>query len=243
MEASESPLLKIEHLSVFYGHIRALAEVDVEVARGEFLALIGANGAGKSTLLESILGLHRNRTGEIRFQGRDITHLPTEQIVAGGIALCPEGRGILPEMSVRDNLLLGAYHNRSGIASGLERVYRYFPSLKASGGRKAGALSGGQQQMLSIGRAIMASPALLMMDEPSLGLAPIVVNELFKIIQAFAEAGHTIVLSEQNAMKSLQYAQRAYVFETGRIVLEGRCQDLSKNTKIVQAYLGARKRV
>jgi branched-chain amino acid transport system ATP-binding protein len=242
LEESESTLLKIEHLSVFYGHIRALAEVDVEVVRGEFLALIGANGAGKSTLLESILGLHRSRTGEIRFQGRDITRLPTERIVAQGIALCPEGRGILPEMSVKDNLLLGAYHNRGMIPSGLERVYQYFPSLKESGNRKAGSLSGGQQQMLSIGRAIMASPALLMMDEPSLGLAPIVVNELFRVIRTFAEEGHTIMLSEQNAMKSLQYAQRAYVFETGKIVLEGLCQDLIENGKVVQAYLGAQKR-
>ncbi len=241
MEASDSILLRIDHLSVFYGQIRALEEIDIQVARGEFLALIGANGAGKSTLLETVLGLHRSRTGTIRFRGRDITHLPTERIVAQGIALCPEGRGILPQMSVKDNLLLGAYHNRKRIPAGLEGVYQFFPFLKENGGRKAGSLSGGQQQMLSIGRAIMASPALLMMDEPSLGLAPIVVSELFRIIRAFAEEGHTIVLSEQNAMKSLKYAQRAYVFETGNIVLEGRSQDVIKNSKVAQAYLGVKR--
>lgn len=242
MEASESILLKIEHLSVFYGHIKALANIDVEVVKGEFVALIGANGAGKSTLLESILGLHRSRTGRIRFHDRDITYLPTEQIVAEGIALCPEGRGILPEMSIKDNLLLGAYHNRDMIQSGLARVHEVFPFLKEKENHKAGSLSGGQQQMLSIGRAIMASPMLLMMDEPSLGLAPIVVNELFKIIRMFGEEGHTIILSEQNAMKSLQYAQRAYVFETGKIVLEGLSQDLLKNKRVIQAYLGVRKK-
>jgi len=240
--ASDSTLLKIENLSVFYGHIRALEGVHMEVAEGEFLALIGANGAGKSTLLESVLGLNRNRTGTIRFQGRDITHLPTERIVAGGIALCPEGRGILPDLSVKDNLLLGAYHNRGRIQSGFSRVYQFFPILKDKENHKAGALSGGQQQMLSIGRAVMASPALLMMDEPSLGLAPIVVNEVFRIIRTLAEEGHTIVLCEQNAVKSLQYSQRAYVFETGRIVLEGLSGDLLKDRKVVQAYLGVKKK-
>lgn len=242
MEASDSILLKIERLSVFYGHIRALEDIDLEVKKGEFLALIGANGAGKSTLLESVLGLHRSRAGRIRFQDRDITYLPTERIVAGGITLCPEGRGILPEMSVKDNLLLGAYHNRGEIDSCLKRVHEFFPFLKEKENHKAGSLSGGQQQMLSIGRAIMASPTLMMMDEPSLGLAPIVVNELFGIIRAFAQEGHTVVLSEQNAMKSLQYAQRAYVFETGKIVLEGLSQDLLKDRKVVQAYLGVKKK-
>lgn len=239
---SDSILLKIEQLSVYYGQIKALSDIDIEVAKGEFLALIGANGAGKSTLLESVLGLHRSRMGRIRFNDLDITNLPTERIVAEGIALCPEGRGILPEMSVKDNLILGAYHNRDKIQSGLGRVYQLFPSLKEKENQKAGSLSGGQQQMLSIGRAIMASPLLLMMDEPSLGLAPIVTNELFRIINTFAEEGHTIILAEQNAMKSLQYSQRAYVFETGKIVLEGLSQELLKNRKVVQAYLGVNKK-
>lgn len=238
MEASDSILLKTEQLSVSYGHIRALVDINIKVNKGEFLALIGANGAGKSTLLESILGLPHSRRGRIHFQNLDITHLPTERIVAKGIALCPEGRGILPEMSVKENLLLGAYHNRNRISSGLDRVYQFFPLLRESGNRKAGSLSGGQQQMLSIGRAIMAFPKLLMMDEPSLGLAPIVVNELFRTINAFADEGQTILLSEQNAMKSLKYAKRAYVFETGKVAMEGLSSELVENGEFVRAYLG-----
>ena len=234
-------MLRVENLSVFYGHVRALDKVSIRVMHGEFLVLIGANGAGKSTFLESVLGLHRPRTGRIRFQNQDITNLPTDRIVAGGIALCPEGRGILPEMSVLENLLLGAYQNPKMIQSGLERIFEYFPILKGHQKLKAGSLSGGQQQMLSIGRALMASPKLLMMDEPTLGLAPIIVNEMLQIIQVLARDAHTVLLSEQNARKSLQYAQRAYVFETGRIVLEGLSQDLMKNENVIHAYLGGKK--
>jgi branched-chain amino acid transport system ATP-binding protein len=241
LEVNDPEMLKVEDLSVFHGHIRALTGISLSVLGGELVALIGANGAGKSTFLESVLGLHKAQTGRIHFQGQEITNLPTDRIVAGGIVLCPEGRGILPEMSVLENLLLGAYHNRKTAQSRLEAVFEYFPVLKGYQKLKAGSLSGGQQQMLSIGRSLMASPRLLMMDEPSLGLAPIVVNELFRTIQALASEGHTILLSEQNAKKSLQYAQRAYVFETGTIALEGLSQDLMRNENVLHAYLGGKK--
>jgi branched-chain amino acid transport system ATP-binding protein len=238
---NDTKMLMVKDLSVFYGHVRALEGVSVDVMQGEFLALIGANGAGKSTFLQSVVGLHKSHAGRIYYQDRDITNMPTDRIVARGVVLCPEGRGVLPEMSVLENLLLGAYHNRKAIQTGLDWVFGYFPVLKGRQKQKAGTLSGGQQQMLSIGRALMASPRLLMLDEPSLGLAPIVVNELFHTIALMANEGHTILLSEQNAKKSLKYAEKAYVFETGKIVLEGRSQDLMRNENVIQAYLGGNK--
>jgi len=233
-------LLKVTELSVSYGFISALRNASIELFEGEFVTLIGANGAGKSTLLEAILGMHHPDSGRVFFQGEDITHRPTDRIVAMGIALCPEGRGILPMMSVLENLQLGAFHCRDFIQEGLHRVSELFPILWKRKEQVAGTLSGGEQQMLSIGRALMASPSLLMLDEPSLGLAPLVVNEVFRIIGSLADDRHTILLAEQNVKKTLQYAERGYVFETGKIVLKGSARELMQNEAVIEAYLGGR---
>lgn len=238
MAQTEAAVLRVEELSVSYGIVSALKNVTLEVQEGELVALIGANGAGKSTFLATILGINRPREGRITFLGEDITHKPTERIVAGGIFLCPEGRGILPQMSVAENLLLGAYHNRRAINEGFARVFKLFPILAERRSQTAATLSGGQQQMLAIGRALMASPKLLMLDEPSLGLAPLVVNEVLEIVAQLAGEGYTVLLSEQNAKKALQYASRAYVFETGKVVLEGTPEELMANEAVIQAYLG-----
>jgi branched-chain amino acid transport system ATP-binding protein len=218
--------------------VSALRGVNMEVDTGEFVALIGANGAGKSTFMATVLGITRASHGSILFLGEEITYSPTDRIVASGICLCPEGRGILPEMNVIDNLLLGAFHNRSATNRSLCRVFELFPILKERKGQCAGTLSGGQQQMLSIGRALMGAPKLLMLDEPSLGLAPLVVKEILEILSSLVENGQTILLSEQNVRKALQYASRAYVFETGKVVLEGPSKDLMRNEAVIEAYLG-----
>jgi branched-chain amino acid transport system ATP-binding protein len=228
----------MDDVSVSYGIVSALRNVTLTIFEGEFVALIGANGAGKSTFVETVLGIQRPKSGTVSFMGQDITQKPTEQIVASGISLCPEGRGILWEMTVLENLLLGAYHNRRKIDQSMSRVFEIFPILQERLNQTAGTLSGGQQQMLSIARALMARTRLLMLDEPSLGLAPLVVNEVLEIIKKLSEEGYTIVLSEQNAKKALQYASRAYVFETGRIVLEGHSRQLMNNEAVIQAYLG-----
>lgn len=237
--AENSPvMLEVKNLSVSYGFVSAVKEASVELGEGEFVTLIGANGAGKSTFLESVLGMQRAIGGSIFFKGREITNRPTDRIVARGISLCPEGRGILPLMSVLENLQLGAYHRRRTMEHGLERVLSQFPILGKRQHQAAGTLSGGEQQMLSIGRALMSSPELLMLDEPSLGLAPLVVTELFKIIGHLAGERHTILLAEQNAKKALQYASRGYVFETGKIVLKGKSHELMQNEAVIKAYLG-----
>ena len=227
-------------LSVSYGLISAVKEVNVELFEGELVALIGANGAGKSTFLETVLGIHRAVRGRVFFLGEEITHKSTDRIVALGIALCPEGRGILPLMSVLENLQLGAFHHRGFMQEGLNMVSELFPILWKRKDQAAGTLSGGEQQMLSIGRALMASPRLLMLDEPSLGLAPLVVNELFTIIESLASDSHTVLLAEQNAKKALQCSKRGYVFETGRIVLEGSAQELTNNDAVIRVYLGGK---
>jgi len=237
---NSSSVLKVFDLSVSYGFISAVRNVNVELFEGEFVALIGANGAGKSTFLGTVLGIHRAVGGRVFFMGEEITHKTTDRIVAMGIALCPEERGILPLMSVLENLQLGAFHHRGFMKDGLNRVFELFPILWKRKQQAAGTLSGGEQQMLSIGRALMASPALLMLDEPSLGLAPLVVNELFKIIGNLAGDNHTILLAEQNARKALQYAKRGYVFETGKIVLEGSAQELMCNDEVIRVYLGGK---
>jgi branched-chain amino acid transport system ATP-binding protein len=237
---NRTPLLEVTSVSVSYGLISALKGVSIELFEGELVTLIGSNGAGKSTFLEAVLGVHHLDQGKVAFMGEDITHRPTDRIVARGIALCPEGRGILPSMSVLENLQLGAFHQRHYIQEGLEKVYDLFPVLQRRKEQRAGTLSGGEQQMLSIGRALMAAPKLLMLDEPSLGLAPIVVTEVFKIIKTLADRGHTILLAEQNAKKALQYASRGYVFETGKIVLQGSAQDLMHNDEVIRVYLGGR---
>jgi branched-chain amino acid transport system ATP-binding protein len=228
----------VENLTVTYGHIVALRDVSLTVAKGELVALIGANGAGKSTLLKAILGVQRPLSGSIRFKGKDITRTPVERIVASGIALVPEGRGVLVDMTVAENLELGAYHRSEGVAESMELVLERFPILRERQEQKAGTLSGGEQQMLVIARTIMAQPDLIMMDEPSLGLAPLLVNNVFEILAEMKGQGYTILLSEQNARKALQYADRAYVLELGKVALEGAARELITNPRVREAYLG-----
>jgi branched-chain amino acid transport system ATP-binding protein len=230
--------LAVTDLAVSYGLVEAVRQATLEVWPGELVALVGANGAGKTTLLETILGITRPRSGDIRFRGRDITRTPTEKIVSRGLALVPEGRGILPQMSVRENLLLGAYHKRREIETSLDHVLTLFPILKERMKQTAGTMSGGQQQMLSIGRALMARPKLLMLDEPSLGLAPLVVNEIFRVVAELADSGYSVILAEQNARKALQVAGKGYVFETGRVVLSGDPAELMADEAVAAAYLG-----
>lgn len=238
MAERNNAILTVENLAVSYGHIQALKQVDLEVDRGEFVVLLGSNGAGKSTLLNAILGKVRPSRGSIRFLGRDITGSPTEKIVASGISLVPEGRGILPMMSVMDNLELGAYHAKHDISGDLARVMELFPFLGKRKKQRAGTLSGGEQQMLAIGRALMASPALLLLDEPSLGLAPLVATQVYEAVLALKEKGQTILLTEQNARKALKHADRGYVFDLGATVLSGTCDELSRDPGVRRAYLG-----
>jgi branched-chain amino acid transport system ATP-binding protein len=232
-------LLKVNELSVSYGHIRALRNVNLEINKGEFVCLIGANGAGKSTLIAAIIGLVHASTGDVHYQGRDITHKSTESIVASGISVVPEGRGIFPLMTVTENLQLGAFHIKGKLTSHFEQVFERFPILSQRKNQLAGTLSGGEQQMLAIGRGLMGDPVILVLDEPSLGLAPLAVKELFNILNKLKSSGQTILLSEQNARKALQYADRAYVFEVGQVVLEGNSQEIINNPRINEAYLGA----
>ena len=231
-------ILTVEDVSVSYGMVKALSHVSLEINEGEIVALIGANGSGKSTLLETILGIHRVNSGKILFMRKPITRMPTDKIVASGICLVPEGRGILAPMTVLENLQMGAYHLKSGFDKYLERVYQHFSFISERSKQKAGTLSGGQQQMLSIGRGLMSAPKLLMMDEPSLGLAPVMVEELFKTIVDLNREGYTVLLAEQNAYKALNIAHRGYAFETGSIVLSGTAEELAGNTKVRNAYLG-----
>ncbi len=232
-------ILKIENLHVSYGPVRALRGISLEVYEGEIVVLIGANGAGKTSLVESILGITPAESGRIIFMGENITQKKTEHIVASGICLIPEGRGILPLMSVMENLQLGAHHSKGDISEDLNIIYKSFPVLKERTKQMAGTLSGGEQQILSIARGLMSRPKLMMMDEPSLGLAPVLVKELFEIIVNLNKAGYTILLSEQNARKALQCGHRGYVFETGNIVLSGKSGDLEKDIRVQHAYIGS----
>jgi branched-chain amino acid transport system ATP-binding protein len=231
-------ILTVHDLAVSYGHIQAIKKVDLIVDEGEFVVLLGSNGAGKSTLLNALLGKVRPSRGNISFMGKDITRWPTENIVAAGISVVPEGRGILPLMSVMENLQLGAYHVKHDISGELRRVFNLFPILNERKKQPAGTLSGGQQQMLAIGRALMSSPNLLLMDEPSLGLAPIVINLVYEVISDLKKSGQTILLTEQNARKALKYADRGYVFDLGISVLSGTSHQLSENPEVRKAYLG-----
>jgi branched-chain amino acid transport system ATP-binding protein len=233
-----SIVLAVENLAVSYGHIQAIKKVDLEVSRGEFVVLLGSNGAGKSTLLNAILGKVRPSRGSIYFLGRDITQSPTENIVASGISLVPEGRGILPMMSVLDNLELGAYHVKHDIGGDLKQVFESFPFLAQRRKQPAGTLSGGEQQMLAIARALMASPTLLLLDEPSLGLAPLIASQVYEVVLSLREKGQTILLTEQNARKALKPADRGYVFDLGTTVLSGTCEELSCDPGVRKAYLG-----
>jgi branched-chain amino acid transport system ATP-binding protein len=233
-------LLEIAQIDVFYGRVQALRGVSLSVAGGEIVALIGSNGAGKTTTLRTISGLMHPTDGRITFDGRDLTHTKAHQIVRAGVCQSPEGRRLFPRMIVYDNLMMGTYarKERSGIEGDVARVYDLFPRLKERSKQLAGTLSGGEQQMLAIGRALMAHPKLLMLDEPSLGLAPILVEVIFKVCTDINAQGTPILLVEQNASKALEIAHRAYVLETGSIVQTGTGKELLSSPDVQRAYLG-----
>ena len=237
--AQNETLLEVRNLSVDYGHINALRDVSLEVRRGEIVALIGGNGAGKTTLLETSLGINTPSSGSICFKGATINGLPADRNVRAGLCLVPEGRGVFASMSVLDNLLLGAHHNMKNVDKNLERVYRWFPRLRERKAQIARTLSGGERQMLAIARSLMSAPELIMVDEPSLGLAPIVVNDIFDILVHLNREGYTILLSEQNAYKSLKCSHRGYVLETGKVSLSGTAGELLGDPGVRAAYIGA----
>jgi branched-chain amino acid transport system ATP-binding protein len=234
-------LLEVKDVHTFYGNIEALKGISIEVEDGECVTLIGSNGAGKSTTLRSISGLTPPRQGSIRFKEREITETPPQEIVSMGVALSPEGRHVFPRMSVQENLMLGAYLRRddSGIQDDIERVYSLFPRLKERERQKGGTMSGGEQQMLAIGRALMASPSLLLLDEPSMGIAPILVERIYETIAEINRQGTTILLVEQNANFALDVSTRAYVLETGKVTLTDKSTALRENPEVQKAYLGA----
>ncbi len=237
---SGTPILEVGDIHTYYGSIQALKGISLRVDDGEIVTLLGANGAGKTTTLRSINGLNRPRQGTIRFQGRDITTTPPHEIVKRGIAQSPEGRRLFPRMSVTENLEMGAFqrNDRTEIRSDMDRVFELFPRLHERRSQKAGTMSGGEQQMCAIGRALMARPKLLLLDEPSLGLAPIFVERIFEIIRQINEQGTSILLVEQNALMALDAADRGYVLETGRIVLADNAAALKTNEEVRKTYLG-----
>ena len=230
-------MLKIDNINVYYGKIHAISDISFEVNDGEIVSLIGANGAGKTTTLHTISGLLRSTTGKIEFNGHNITHTDPHKLISYGMAHVPEGRHVFLQMSVYENLEMGAYSTKLK-KEDLERVYTLFPRLEERKNQVAGTLSGGEQQMLAMGRAIMSHPKLLMLDEPSMGLSPILVDQIFSIIKDLHEQGTTILLVEQNAGKALKISDRAYVLESGRIVLSGTGKELSESDAIKKAYLG-----
>ena len=233
-------MLKVNDLQVYYGVIQALKGISFEVNEGEVIALIGANGAGKTTILHTVTGLIDQKAGKIEFEGKDVSHTPAYKIVAEGMAHVPEGRRVFAELSVYDNLMMGAYtrKDKKEIAETLAMVYKRFPRLEERKKQMAGTLSGGEQQMLAMGRALMSKPKIILMDEPSMGLSPIFVNEIFDIIKAVSASGTTVLLVEQNAKKALSIADRAYVLETGNIILEGDAKVLMNDERVKKAYLG-----
>ncbi len=233
-------MLEVKDLEVYYGVIQAIKGISFEVNKGEVIALIGANGAGKTTTLHTITGLLSPKKGHVLFEGKDITKVPAHKIVSMGMAHVPEGRRVFAELSVYENLKMGAYtrKDKNEIEESLANVYKRFPRLEERKNQMAGTLSGGEQQMLAMGRALMSKPKIILMDEPSMGLSPILVNEIFDIIRAVSESGTTVLLVEQNAKKALAIADRAYVLETGKIVLEGNAKDLLEDDSIKKAYLG-----
>ena len=233
-------MLTINDINVFYGAIHAIKGVSLEVNEGEIVTLIGANGAGKSTILRTISGLLKPKTGSIQFEGQEIAGMPAHEIVKTGVSQVPEGRRIFAEMSVLENLELGAFtrKDKDGIKADMELVFERFPRLKERIGQLAGTLSGGEQQMLAMGRALMSRPRLLLLDEPSMGLAPLLIKEIFAIIQDINKTGTTVLLVEQNANMALSIAHRAYVLETGRITLSGDAKELAASDEVRKAYLG-----
>lgn len=233
-------MLEVKDLEVYYGMIQAIKGIDFHVNEGEVVALIGANGAGKTTILHTVSGLLQANAGSITFEGQDITKVPGHKIVSMGMAHVPEGRRVFSQLTVLQNLKMGAYtrNDKNEIEETLKMVYSRFPRLEERKNQIAGTLSGGEQQMLAMGRALMSHPKIILMDEPSMGLSPIFVNEIFDIIKSVSESGTTVLLVEQNAKKALSIADRAYVLETGNIALEGNAKDLLNNDSIKKAYLG-----
>ena len=233
-------MLKLENIHTYYGAIQALNGVSVDVNKGEIVTLIGANGAGKTTLLMTVCGNPRAREGKITFEGEDITNKDTHHIMRNGIAISPEGRRVFKDLTVAENLMMGGFFSkRAEIEAGIEHVYGLFPRLKERSAQRAGLMSGGEQQMLAIGRALMSKPRLLLLDEPTLGLAPLIIAQIFEIIQTIRTAGVTVFLVEQNANRALQIADRGYVLETGKVVLEDTGANLLTNDAVRRAYLGA----
>ena len=233
-------MLEIKDLEVYYGMIQAIKGISFEVNEGEVIALIGANGAGKTTILHTISGLIAPKKGSITFEGQEITKIPAHKIVENGLAQVPEGRRVFPSLSVLQNLKLGAYtrKDKKEIDDTLKMIYERFPRLEERKNQPAGTLSGGEQQMLAMGRALMSKPRIILMDEPSMGLSPIFVNEIFDIIKQVSASGTTVLLVEQNAKKALSIADRGYVLETGKIVKEGKASDLLNDAAVKKAYLG-----
>ena len=233
-------MLQVKDLQVYYGVINAIKGVSFEVNEGEVIALIGANGAGKTTILHTITGLVAPKSGSVTFEGKNLVKTPAHKIVGLGMAHVPEGRRVFAHLSVYDNLMLGAFslNSRAKIDDNLRYVYSHFPRLEERKNQIAGTLSGGEQQMLAMGRALMSNPKIILMDEPSMGLSPLLVNEIFKIIKEVSKDGATVLLVEQNAKKALSIADRAYVLETGRIVMDGKAEDLLNDPRIRAAYLG-----
>ena len=233
-------MLEVKDLQVYYGVIQALKGISFHVNQGEVIALIGANGAGKTTTLQTLTGILSPKSGSIVFEGKDLTRTPAHKIVEMGMAHVPEGRRVFADMSVYENLLLGAYtrKDKAEIAESLAGAYKRVPRLEERKGQRAGTLSGGEQQMLAMGRALMSRPRIILMDEPSMGLSPIFVNEIFDIIREVSESGTTVLLVEQNAKKALSIADRAYVLETGSITMDGKAEDLLNDEAVQKAYLG-----
>ena len=233
-------MLSIKDLQVYYGAINAIKGISFDVEQGEIIALIGANGAGKTTILHTITGLVHAKHGSVMFGGKDLTKTPAHKIVSMGMAHVPEGRRVFAQLSVLENLMLGAYtrKDKAEIQESLKHVFKRFPRLEERRGQMAGTLSGGEQQMLAMGRALMSKPSIILMDEPSMGLSPLYVSEIFDIIQEINKSGTTVLLVEQNAKKALSIANRAYVLETGKIVLSGDAHELMNNDSVKKAYLG-----